>query len=88
MSPAATLPLSVRLRAAGRAAMSCLRGDYTVQRIPVRAADRRPMCSTLAQCCQTTAELDRAETQLAELRDKVRVLRSRLAHPSNPERSS
>lgn len=83
----AKLPLAVRVRAAVHAAMSCLRGDYTVQRIPVRTADRRPMCSTLAQCCQTTAELDRAETQLAELRSELRA-RSRSVHPSNPERSS
>lgn len=79
-------PFRFRVKAAARAAWACLRGDQTVQRVPLRAGERRPMCVSLAQCCQRTAELDRAETQLADMRAYVRTLRSRLAHPSNPER--
>lgn len=81
MSPA-RYPFRFRVNAAARSAWACLRGDQTVQRVPLRAAERRPMCVSLAQCCQTIAELDRAETQLAEFR----IERSRAAHPSNPER--
>lgn len=38
------------------------------------------------QRVQRTAELDRSETEKADLRAEVRELRSRLAHPSNQER--
>lgn len=78
-------PFRFRVKAAVRAAWACLRGDQTVQRIPLRAAERRPMCVSLAKCCQTTAELDRAATEIADLRQENRTLRSRLAHPSNRE---
>lgn len=85
MNRADKLPLVVRCRMACRAAWACLRGDAAVLRVPGRPEERRPMCSSLPQCCQTIAELDRAETEKGQLLAEVRTLRSRLAHPSNRE---
>lgn len=74
----ADLPLRCRARAACRAFWACLRGDYTVPRIPTAAGERRPMCSTLAQCATVRHDL---EQTTAALRD-TGVASSRANHPS------
>ena len=66
------IPLRVRLRCAARAAWACLRGDYTVQRLPVipppPPTDRQPgMCRTLSDCVQMCHQLEQTEAQLGEL---------------------
>lgn len=76
-------PFRFRVKAAARAAWACLRGEQTVQRIPLRTDERRGMCATTAQCCRNVAELDQAATEIADLRQQNRTLRSRLAYPSN-----
>lgn len=75
MSRRTDLPFPVRARAAARAAWACLTGDATVQRIPLRDAERRPMCASLAQCVQTCHRLEQAEARLAD--------HAREQHPSN-----
>lgn len=61
------IPLSVRVRCAARAAVACLRADYTLQMVPVRRSDRVPMCSTLAQCARNCHRVEQAEAKVAEL---------------------
>lgn len=68
------LPLLMRCRMAARAAWACLTGDAAVQRIPLRSAERRPMCASLAQCVQTCHRLEQTEARLADL--------ARQQHPS------
>lgn len=62
------VPLRVRLRCAARAAWACLRGDYTVERIPVAPASRTPgMCRTLSDCARTCHLLEQSEARVSEL---------------------
>jgi len=63
------VPFRVRVRCAARAAWGCLRGDYTVERVPTGPVPLRApgMCRTLSDCARTCHLLEQSEARVGEL---------------------
>lgn len=61
-----------KLRLTWEAVRTIWRGDAALVRVPTDPAERRPMCTTLADCAKTCHQLDQARAMLSELPETPR----------------